>query len=66
MTTKKRTIINLLRQNLSITRKPHVVAVVSFIVVILVMYSPFYPLMDAGSPNYKTFVDARISLPGNF
>ena len=52
-----------LAQNLSIVRKPHVVAVVTFAVILLVMYSPFYPLLDRGSPNYKNYYK-QLSLPG--
>ena len=58
--------IKLLAQNLSIVRKPHVVALVTFAAIILVMYSPFYPLLDTGSPNYKTYIYTQLSLPGEF
>lgn len=54
-----------LAQNLSIVRKPHVVAVVTFAVILLVMFSPFYPLLDRGSPNYKDYYK-QLSLPGEF
>lgn len=54
-----------LAQNLSIARKPHIVAVVTFAVIILVMFSPFYPLLDMGSPNYNNYYK-QLSLAGEF